>query len=340
MNALVWQVRSRAELLFDQPIAWTFACAGLLVVAGALATAQGAVDLAVLQLPASIMDAEHPFHRVIWDVRLPRVTCGAIVGFDLALAGALLQTTVRNPLADPGILGVTAGAGVGALSVILLAPGHSEWVPWAGFLGGLGTIVILLGISMSRPGQTGALRIVLSGVAMQAILFGLISLLTFVFADRAPAFAAYVVGSLNGLGWADAQRMLFPTLLGVVGILACLRTLNLLLLDDSAAGGLGVSVVRARLLSACIAALLTAAAVSAAGLIGFVGLVVPNAIRLLVGPEHGALLPATALGGAALVVLADLVARTALSPLELPVGALLSLVGGPYFLWLLWRKLT
>lgn len=339
MNALVWQVRSRAELLFEQPMAWTVVTGLALVVAGALATAQGAVDLSILQLPASILDVDHPFHGVIWDVRLPRVACGALVGLDLALAGALLQTTVRNPLADPGILGVTAGAGVGALAVILFLPGQGDLVPWAGFAGAVATIVVLLGLAATKDGQTGALRIVLSGVALQALLFAVISLMTYVYADRAPAFTAYVVGSLNGLGWTDVQRMLLPTAVGLVAVFAYQRTLNLLLLDDSAASGVGVPVVQARLGAAVVAALLTASAVSAAGLIGFVGLVVPNAIRLLVGPEHKALLPATALGGAALVIFADLIARTALSPLELPVGALLSMVGGPYFLYLLWKKL-
>ena len=157
--------------------------------------------------------------------------------------------------------------------------------------------------------------------------------------DRAPAFAAFMVGSLNGTGWSDAGRMLAPSLIGVVGIALSLRTLNVLLLDDGAAGGLGVSVIHARILAACLAALLTAAAVSAAGLVGFVGLVVPNGLRLLVGPEHMALLPVTALAGATLVLLADTAARTTLAPLELPVGALLALVGGPYFLFILWKKL-
>ncbi|MEZ7978275.1 MAG: iron ABC transporter permease [Myxococcota bacterium] len=340
MNSLFWQVRSRTEIIFDQPSAWTLVCAIALVVASAFAMANGAVDLALQELPASIVDVDHPFHAVIWDVRLPRIVCGAIVGMDLALAGALLQTTVRNPLADPGILGVTAGAGVGALFVILFAPGHSEWIPWAGFAGGMLAVGTLLSFAAAKRGQAGTLRVVLSGVALQSVLFAVIALMTFIFADRAPAFAAYIVGSLNGLGWSDAGRMLLPSLLGLAAIVGIVRTLNLLLLDDSAAGGLGVHVVRSRMVAASAAALLTAAAVSAAGLIGFVGLVVPNAIRLLVGPQHGDLLPATALGGAALVVVADLVARTVLAPLELPVGALLSLVGGPYFLYLLWRKLA
>jgi len=340
LNSFYWQIRSRSELFLGQPAAWTLLTAAALGVAVVLATAEGAVDLPLTGLWSAMSNPEDPFHTVVWNVRLPRVACGAIVGLDLALAGALLQTAVRNPLADPGILGVTAGAGVGALCILLFAPGHSDWVPWAGFLGGGATVCLLLGLAATREGEMSALRIVLSGVAIQALLFAVIGLLTFVFADRAPAFAAYVAGSLNGLGWADAQRMVLPTLLGLIAAAGFLRTLNLLLLGDSAASGLGLNVTRARMAAACVAALLTAAAVSAAGLVGFVGLVVPNAIRLVVGPEHRALLPASALGGAALVVFADLIARTALAPLELPVGSLLALIGGPYFLYLLWKKIA
>jgi iron complex transport system permease protein len=339
MNSLVWQSRSRAGLILDPALAWTLVFALGLVAAALLAATQGAVELELRELLAAVREVAHPLHRVVWDVRIPRAVCAALVGMDLALAGALLQTAVRNPLADPGVLGVTAGAGVGALCVILFFPASSQLVPWAAFAGGLVTIAAIIALVWSRPGQTGALRIVLTGVSLQAILFALIALLTFAFADRAPAFAAFMVGSLNGSGWSDAGRMLIPSVIGVAMIAASLRTLNVLLLDDGAAGGLGVSVLRARFLAACLAALLTAAAVSAAGLVGFVGLVVPNGLRLLVGPEHAALLPVTALGGAALVLIADTIARTSLAPLELPVGALLALVGGPYFLFILWKML-
>ena len=339
MSSFVWQIRSRAALVLDPALAWTVVFALGLIAAALLAATQGAVEIEFSELVRAVRDTAHPLHRVVWDVRLPRAVCAALVGMDLALAGTLLQTAVRNPLADPGVLGVTAGAGVGALCVILFFPAHSGLVPWAAFAGGLATIAAIIALVWSKAGQTGALRIVLTGVSLQAILFALIALLTFAFADRAPAFAAFMVGSLNGSGWSDAGRMLVPSLIGVVAIAASMRTLNVLLLDDGAAGGLGVSVLRARFLAACLAALLTAAAVSAAGLVGFVGLVVPNGLRLLVGPEHGALLPVTALGGAILVLLADTVARTSLAPLELPVGALLALVGGPYFLFILWKKL-
>lgn len=339
MNSLVWQIRSRAGLVLDPTVAWTIVFGIGLLAAALLAATQGAVELDTSTMWRALRDASDPLHRVVWDVRLPRAACAAMVGVDLALAGALLQTAVRNPLADPGVLGVTAGAGVGALIVILFFPGASAMVPWAAFAGGLTTIAAILALVWARAGQTGALRIVLTGVSLQAILFAAIALLTFAFADRAPAFAAFMVGSLNGAGWSDAARMLLPSLVGLAGIALSLRTLNVLLLDDGAAGGLGVSVIRARVLAACLAALLTAAAVSAAGLVGFVGLVVPNGLRLLVGPEHAALLPVTAIAGATLVLLADTAARTSLAPLELPVGALLALVGGPYFLFILWKKL-
>jgi iron complex transport system permease protein len=335
-----WRLRRDAALAIWGP--WLWSCAALAGLGGAagLALTQGAVALPALEIPAALGDPGHPLHRVVWDVRLPRVVCGAAVGASLAVAGALLQTVVRNPLADPGVLGVTAGAGVGALLTILIVPERSALVPWVAFAGGLASIAVILTLAWTRAGGGGgALRIVLSGVALQAVLFAALTLMLFAFADRAPAFVAFLVGSLNGLGWADAQRLAGPTALGLAAAWLAARPLDLLLLDDGSAGGLGMAVRRARLAASCLSALLAASAVSAAGLVGFVGLVVPNGVRLAVGPSHRALLPAAALAGAALVLVADALARSALAPLELPVGALLALVGGPYFLFVLWRKL-
>jgi iron complex transport system permease protein len=334
-----WRLRRDAALATSRPWLWSAAAVVGLGGAAGLALTQGAVALAPLDIPASLADPAHPLHRVVWDVRLPRVVCGAAVGASLAVSGALLQTVVRNPLADPGVLGVTAGAGVGALLAILLFPERSALVPWVAFAGGLASIAVILALSWTRAGGGGALRIVLSGVALQSILFAVITLLIFAFADRAPAFVTFLVGSLNGLGWADAKRLAAPTLAGLAAAWLAARPLDVLLLDDGSAGGLGLSVRRARLAASSLSALLAASAVSAAGLVGFVGLVVPNGVRLAVGPHHRVLLPASALAGAALVLAADALARTALAPLELPVGALLALVGGPYFLFLLWRRL-
>lgn len=339
MSSLVWQIRARTQIAFDHPLAWLTTVTLALVVVSLVAVTQGAIDLSLVELGRSLTDQADRFHAAIWNVRLPRLVSAAIVGTNLAVAGTLLQTTVRNPLADPGILGVSAGAGLGALVVILFYPGHSTLVPWAAFGGGLVSILVLMSLAWTRTRGAGTLRIVLSGVALQAILFAGIALLSFAFADRAPSFSAFMVGSLNGLGWNETRLLLVPTIVGLFLALLSVRTLNLLMLDDGAASGLGIPVQWARFGTACVAALLTAAAVSVAGLVGFVGLVVPNGMRLLVGPDHRILLPVSAIAGATLVVFADTVARTSLAPLELPVGALLSLIGGPYFLYLLWTKL-
>ena len=313
---------------------------GLLGVATLVAATLGALELSPVQVASAIADADDPMHSVLWDVRLPRVVCGALVGAALATAGVLLQTVVRNPLADPGLLGVTAGAGLGALLLLIFFPELTEWVPVVAFVGGTVTVVGLLLLAW-KPGQAiGPLRIVLSGVAVQAMLFALLSLLTFAYADRAPAFASFLVGSLNGLGWADALSVGVPTAIGLALAVIYLRPLDVLLLDDVSAGGLGLGVRSARIGVSGVAALLAAGAVSVAGLVGFVGLVVPNAVRVWAGPGHALLLPLSAVGGAALVLAADAAARTALRPLELPVGALLALIGGPYFLSLLWRKVA
>lgn len=332
-------VRLRLARHEARPGFWALVFGAALAASALLAAQVGAVEIGAVEAVRASLDPAHPLHPVLWDVRLPRVVCGLLVGAALAVGGALLQTVVRNPLADPGVIGVSAGAGLAALATIVLFPEHVALVPVAAFAGGLASIALLLALAWARGRVAGPLRIVLSGVALQAVCFALISMLTFAFADRAPAFVSFLVGSLTGLGWGDAAIVAVPTGLGLAAALLSTRVLNLLLLDDATAGGLGVSVRRARLGVSSLSALLAAGAVSVAGLVGFVGLVVPNGVRVLVGPDHRFLLPLSALGGATLVLLADALARTALSPLELPVGALLALVGGPCFLVLLWRRL-
>lgn len=333
-------LRLRAARVQEIPGFQATVLAVILTAAALLAGTLGALQLSPGAVVAALSDANDPMHAVLWQVRLPRVATGALVGAALAVAGALLQTVVRNPLADPGLLGVTAGAGLGALLLLIFAPELASWVPLVAFVGGAITIVVLLTLAW-RPGRAiGPLRIVLSGVAVQAMLFALLALLTFAYADRAPAFASFLVGSLNGMGWADATTVAIPTAIGLALAALYIRPLDVMLLDDASAAGLGLGVRSARIGVSSIAALLAAGAVSVAGLVGFVGLVVPNAVRVWAGPGHALLLPLSAAGGAALVLVADGVARTALRPLELPVGALLALLGGPYFLSLLWRKVA
>ncbi len=339
MTAIWYRARLHWEALESHSWFWASTLGASAVTAALFAAAIGPVAVPIGEIGRVLFDEAHELHAVLWEVRVPRVVGGAIVGAVLATAGTLMQTVVRNPLADPGLLGVTAGAGFAALLAIIFFPAATAWVPAAAFVGSLLTVSLLMGLAW-RPGRAGGpLRLLLSGVAIQAVFFASTAMLSFVFADRAPSFAAFVVGSLNGLGWQDVRFAAWPAAIGFFGALLGARSFDLLLLDDTSAAGVGLAVRQTRMFAAAFAAVLAAGAVSIAGLVGFVGLVVPNAMRLLVGPNHRTLLPLAAIAGAILVVVADTAARSWLAPLELPVGALLAFVGGPYFLYLLWRRL-
>jgi iron complex transport system permease protein len=265
---------------------------------------------------------------------------GAAVGAALALAGALLQTAARNPLADSTLLGLTAGAGTAALVAILFFPALAGALPAFAFAGALAASLATLGFAGAGALQLDPLRMILAGVAIQALGFAGIALLSFLYAERAPAFVAFTVGSLNGRGWNEAAIATGTALAGGAIAFAFARPLDVLLLDDGSAAAVGLPVRAARLATAALAALLAGGAVSVAGLVGFVGLVVPNAVRLAVGPGHRWLVPLSALGGATLVLLADSVARSLAAPLELPVGALLAALGAPYLLHRVRRELA
>lgn len=325
--------------LADRPGLWTALLSAALLLAAVIAAGLGAASIPLSELGAALGDTSHPAHSVLWQVRLPRIAVAVLIGAALAVAGMLMQTVVRNPLADPSLIGVSAGAGLAALLGIVLLPEIALLLPFLAFAGGLLATAVVLLAAWSGPSLVGPLRIILSGVAIQSIFFAGIALTTFFFADRAPAFVAFTVGSLNGAGWREARIAVGPALAGIVATALLVRSLNLLLLDDDSASGVGLGVRGTRAMAASLAALLASSAVSVAGLVGFVGLVVPNGLRLLVGPDHVRLLPLCAIAGATLMVLADTLARTVAAPLELPVGAILALLGGPYFLVILWRKL-
>ena len=340
MKRVWYRVRAGYRRLADRPAFWAALLGAAYLATSAVALASGAVKIPLGELLRALVDPDHPQHAVLFDVRLPRVVGAALVGASLACAGALMQAVVRNPLADPSLIGVSSFAGVAVIAVTVLHAGSTLALPLFAFAGASVALVVLVLSAWTRARTPAPQRIILSGIALQALGFGLIAILQFFFADRAPAFVAFVVGSLNGLSWHDVAIALAPTGLGIGLALLAIRTLNLLLFDDATAGGVGLSVRRARLAASGLSALLAAGAVSIAGLIAFVGLIVPNAIRLLTGPDHRVLLPLCALGGALLVLGADTIGRVAVAPLELPVGALLALIGGPYFLVLLRWKLV
>lgn len=341
-----WLSRTSARLALlrqqvdERPVLWTALLAVALLLAVTVSLGVGAAALRAADVPRALLSDAHPMHAVLWQVRVPRVVNGMLVGACLAVAGALMQTVVRNPLADPSLIGISAGAAVAALLGIVLSPAIALLLPWLALLGALGAAAVVLLAAEAGTRMQGPLRIVLAGVAVQSILFACVALITFLFADRAPSFAGFTVGSLAGSGWREARIVALPAVLGIASAMIAARPLDLLLLDDDSATGIGLPVRATRVALCSIAGLLAAGAVSIAGLVGFVGLVVPNAARILVGPAHHRLLPTVALGGAALVVVADACARTVVAPLELPVGALLALVGGPYFLVLLRRRVA
>lgn len=340
MRAAAAAIALRTRRLRARPGALAALFGMLLTLACGLAIAAGAVPVPLAELPRAIVDAAHPQHAVLAQIRVPRVLAAALVGAALAVAGTLLQAAVRNPLADPGLLGVTAAAGAAGLVAIVLFPALPALVPLVAFAGGLVAVALVLGVAFATTRPVGPLRLVLAGVALQSLFFAAIAVVTFLYADRAPAFAGFVVGSFAGSSWSDVAIAGTTTAIGLGLALLSVRWLDLLLLDDASAAGVGLPVRRARIAAASIGALLAAGSVSVAGLLAFVGLVVPNAVRIAAGPAHRTLLPLAALAGATLLVLADALARVVAAPLELPVGALLALLGAPYFLWLLWKKVA
>ncbi|MGW5958981.1 FecCD family ABC transporter permease [Methylorubrum thiocyanatum] len=281
---------------------------------------------------------------VILNIRLPRTLLGLMVGAGLAVSGALLQGLFRNPLADPALVGVSAGAGLAAASVIVLGdrllaalqgPMPYAVLPAAAFLGGLATTYGLYRVA-TRSGRTSVATMLLAGIALAALTGALTGLLVYASDDRQLRdLTFWSLGSLSGATWTKVATSA-PAILPILVLVPFLgRALNALVLGEAEAFHLGVAVERLKRLVILLVAVTVGAGVAAAGVIGFVGLVVPHVLRLLIGPEHRRLLPACALLGGALLVLADIVARLVVAPAELPIGIVTEIVGAPVFLWLL-----
>lgn len=274
---------------------------------------------------------------VVWSIRMPRILLGVMVGSALAVSGAALQGMFRNPLADPGLIGVSNGAALGA--VLALGLGIETLGRWTtpifAFAGGV--LFALLGYALARQnGRTEVVTLILAGIALNTFAGAGTALVTFVANDaQLRAIIFWSMGSLGGATW-DAVAAATPFVIaGLVASWWWRKPLNLMTLGEREARHLGVQTERVRFLVIVFTALMTGATVAVAGVVGFVGLIVPHVIRLVSGPNHRSLLPASAFGGAILVVLADLVARTVISPLELPLGVLTAFIGGPFLLILM-----
>ncbi|THF60569.1 iron ABC transporter permease [Pseudothauera nasutitermitis] len=332
------------------------------LLAGALllSVTQGAVQLSVAQIGAILLerlgfgvDVAYTTIQanVLLNVRLPRVVLALLVGCGMAAAGAAMQALFRNPLADPGIVGVSSGAALGAVAWIVLA-GKIAWLgalsgwlgsyaqPAAAFVGGVlaSWLIYRLARLAIADGQT--LMLLLAGIAFSALAGAATGLLTYIADDQQlRSITFWTMGSLGGAGWAEIRTLAVFILPATAGLLMLARLLDALLLGEDVAGHLGFDLARVRPLLVMLVAVLVGASVAMTGMIGFIGLMAPHIARLWMGPGHVRLLPAAAMTGALLLVCADMAARTVAAPAEVPVGLITALLGGPFFLALLSGRL-
>ncbi len=280
-----------------------------------------------------------PQQAVLWQIRLPRVVLGAVVGASLALAGAAYQGVFRNPLADPYLLGVSSGAGLGA-TLALVAGGSLGPFPVSllAFLGGMVGVIATYALGSSVGGGRSAVVIILAGVAVAAFANAAQTYVQQRYDDSLRSVYSWLLGRLSTDGWSDVIAVLPLVVIAAVVIVLHRRILDVLAVGDLEAATLGIAPDRTRLLLVVAATLGTAAVVSVSGLIGFVGLLIPHTVRLLFGVSYRVLVPVAAIFGAAFLVLTDVLARTVIAPAELPIGVVTAVVGAPFFLLVLRRS--
>ncbi|BBE44205.1 iron chelate uptake ABC transporter family permease subunit [Rhodococcus erythropolis] len=276
---------------------------------------------------------------IVWDLRLPRTLLAALCGAGLGLCGAIMQSLLRNPLADPFVLGISSGASTGAVLIVILGVGSGEIGLSSGaFIGAVISFALVLLLAHAAGGTPD--RVILAGVAATQLFSALTSFIVITSADpeQTRGVMFWLLGSLGGADWLDVALCAAVVAVGLVVCLTHSRALDAFAFGEDAASSLGVNVWRVRVTLLLATALMTAVIVSVAGAIGFVGLVLPHAARALVGPSHRRLLPASALIGSIFLVWVDAVARTAIAPQELPAGVVTALVGVPAFAVILWRR--
>jgi len=295
-----------------------------------------------------VFDGTIPFRdnvdaQIFFVARLPRVLAAALVGSSLAVAGVVFQALLRNPLASPDTLGVSAGASLGAMMAIIFHLDVSmlgvSAVPIASFLGSLGALLIVYGMSTARRRGTSTMVLLLAGVTLTALLSAVIAFVQYM-ADFTETFQTvrWMMGSLDVASYAPIVAALLPIIVAWVGFATLPRVLDLLSVGAESAAARGVDVIRAERVALVSASLSTGAAVSLGGPVSFIGIIVPHLVRLMVGADHRVVLPASAFFGAAFLIGCDLLARTIIAPLQLPVGIVTAIIGGPVFLWLLFRR--
>ncbi len=317
---------------------------GLAVAACLIAPTVGSTPISLARVfNRTVPFADNVDAQVFFIARLPRVVAAALVGAGLSIAGVVFQALLRNPLASPDTLGVSAGATLGAMVAITFhldaAPLGIPPVPTASFIGSTGALGIVYLMAVARHRGTSSTVLLLAGVALSALFAALVQFVQLM-AGPGEVFrnVRWMMGSLDVASYAPIAGALVPLALAFAATAALPRVLDLISLGTAAAESRGVDVRRAERIALISASLSTGAAVSLGGPVPFVGIVVPHIVRLLVGADHRLVLPASALFGASFVIVCDLVARTLFAPVELPVGTVTAMIGGPFFLWLLFRR--
>lgn len=335
--------------LFYSPSLALVALLGLLILLSLFSLTVGALSISVSDVVLSLAGQQEDFQTalVVNEIRLPRLLLGIIVGAGLAIAGAAMQGLFRNPLADPGLVGVSSGAALAAVTVIVLGGSFlSQWVifwgyfalPLAAFAGG-GLVTWIIYLVATKDGRTDVGLMLLTGIAINAIAGAMTGLLVYFATDaELRTLTFWTMGSIASASWQDIIISTGPILLAIVVLPYFARSLNAFLMGESVTSHMGFNVKRLKFATITLTALAVGAAVSVSGVIGFVGLVAPHLVRLMLGPDHRWLFPGSAIIGAVLVVGSDMLARTLLSPAELPIGIIMSAIGGPFFLWLLIQR--
>ncbi|MBC6003685.1 FecCD family ABC transporter permease [Paeniclostridium hominis] len=309
----------------------------LLLILLVLLTTVGSVNLSFGEIISALINDDNKMvTTIVYKMRLPRNILAVLVGANLAVSGVLLQSVMKNPLADPGITGVSTGASVAAIIILLVAPQFTNILPIAAFIGG--AIACMLVFLMAYKNGLKPGRIVLAGVAINTILGGVISYLSTMYSDRIQSAMLWLNGSLATKTWADVEMLFIYSIVGLIVSLLLIRSANVLQLGDDAATNLGFNVNLTRLLISVVAVFLAATSTAVVGVISFVGLIVPHISRMIMGSDHKFTIPFSIILGSMVLLVADTLGRTIGGAVEIPVGVIMSIVGGPFFLYLLRKR--
>lgn len=305
----------------------------LLLVMILVSISVGSVSVSFADIVDAVFNGAGGSGGIVRDIRIPRVIIGVLVGANLSVAGVLLQGVMGNPLADPGITGISSGASVIVMIVMLYFPGVASQIPLLGFLGGIIACTLIYMLAW-RDGIT-AIRIILAGVAVNAVLGGVSSMISILNSEQLTGVLSWLSGNLGKKSWGEVRMISLYTAIGLLFAMPLCKSCNMLALGDKNAKSLGYNPNVLRIVISLVAVFLAGISTAYAGVISFIGLVVPHISRMLIGSDHKVLLPFSALLGSTLLLLADTLGRTITAPYEIPVGVVMTIIGGPFFLYLL-----